>query len=139
MVLLNELSDFKIDQNEATPSDLYAMREGLESITLMLAPFCPHTAEELWLQLGHAEATTLLAGGAQWPIGDPSLARSEQIEIPIQINGKLRSRVIASADATEEDLRTAVLNDEKTRGWLDGHNIVKVIVIPNRLVNIVVK
>lgn len=143
MMLLNELSDFKINPHAATSSDLYAMREGLESITLMLAPFCPHMAEELWLQLGHTlghtGAATLLASGAHWPTGDPALARSEQIEIPIQINGRLRSRVIASSDTTEEDLRTLVLNDEKTRRWLDGHNIVKFIVVRNRLVNIVVK
>jgi len=101
----------------------------------MLAPFSPHVAEEMWEKLGHA-------GGllkASWPLADPALARREELEIPIQVNGKLRSRVIAALDISEEELRTAALADEKVRAFIDGHEVVKVIVVPQRLVNVVVR
>ncbi len=83
------------------------------------------------------QAACLSSG--RWPQADPELARSEELEIPIQVNGKLRSRVLASPEVTEEELRTAALNDEKIRALIEGHEVVKVIVVPQRLVNVVVK
>jgi len=103
---------------------------------LMLAPFAPHVAEEVWEQLGHAGG--LLKSG-RWPQADSELARREELEIPIQVNGKLRSRILASPEVTEEELRTAALNDEKILAFIQGHKVVKVIVVPQRLVNVVVQ
>jgi leucyl-tRNA synthetase len=80
-----------------------------------------------------------LSEGPRWPVADPELARREELEIPIQVNGKLRSKVIAAPDASEEDLRTAALADERVKALTDGHEILKVIVVPRRLVNIVIR
>lgn len=136
MELFNELSAFEAQPANASAADAFVVREALESLVLMLAPFSPHAAEEMWEHLGHAGG--LLASG-HWPQADAELARREELEIPIQVNGKLRSRVLASPQVTEEELRTAALNDEKIRSLIDGQQVVKVIVVPQRLVNIVVR
>jgi leucyl-tRNA synthetase len=89
----------------------------------------------MWEALGHT-------GGllkASWPLADSELARREELEIPIQVNGKLRSRVITAPDISEEDLRAAALADDKVRALIDGHQVIKVIVVPKRLVNVVVR
>src|SRR5688500_2744473 len=143
MELFNELADFDVQPATASPADLFAVREALESLVLMLAPFCPHVAEELWEKLGHNGG--LLAKSAtpaeipKWPQADPKWARKEELEIPIQVNGRLRSRVMAAPDVGEEDLRAAALADEKVRTFIDGHEVVKGVVVPRRLVNIVVR
>ncbi|MGH9968353.1 MAG: leucine--tRNA ligase [Pyrinomonadaceae bacterium] len=140
MELFNELNDFNVEPATATAADLFALREALESLTLMLAPFSPHVAEEMWEGLGHPGGLLGRSSeGAKWPQADAELARKEELEIPIQVNGKLRSRVLASLDVTEEELRAAALADEKVRGFTDGRQVVKVIVVPQRLVNIVVR
>jgi leucyl-tRNA synthetase len=137
MELLNALGEFNVTPDAATAADKFAVREALESLVLMLAPFTPHVAEELWESLGHAGG--LLGSGARWPQADAELARKEALEIPVQINGKLRGRVYATPDTPEDELREAALADEKVRGFIEGHEIVKVIVVPQRLVNIVVR
>ena len=102
----------------------------------MLAPFSPHVAEEMWEGLGHEGG---LLKDAPWPIADPELAKKDELEIPVQVNGKLRSRVVVAPDISEADLRTIALADAKVQSFIDGHQIVKVIVVPQRLVNVVVK
>ena len=136
MELFNELSDFNADPSTASEGDVFAVHEALETLVLMLTPFSPHVAEEIWENLGHEGG---LLKSAHWPQADPELARQEELEIPIQVNGKLRSRLLASPEVTEEELRTAALNDEKIRSLIDGHEVVKVIVVPQRLVNVVVR
>ena len=138
MELSNTLGDFKVEPQKASPSDVFAVREALESLTLMLAPFSPHVAEEMWEGLGH-EGGMLSSREARWPQAERELARKEELEIPVQINGKLRGRIMATPDTPEETLRQAALADEKVRGWIEGHEVVKVIVVPQRLVNIVVR
>ncbi|MFL6227604.1 MAG: leucine--tRNA ligase [Pyrinomonadaceae bacterium] len=137
MELLNEFVGASLVPETASPADKFAAREALESLVLMLAPFAPHAAEEMWEGLGHAGG--IKGSGARFPQADAALAKKEALEIPVQINGKLRGRISASPDATEEELRAAALADEKVRGFMDGREIVKVIVVPRRLVNIVVK
>ena len=135
MELFNHLSDFNADPATASPADVSVVREALESLVMMLTPFSPHAAEEMWEALGHA-------GGllkASWPLADAELARQGELEIPIQVNGKLRSRVITAPDITEEELRAAALADDKVRALIDGHQVIKVIVVPKRLVNVVVR
>ena len=136
MELFNELSAFEADPATAPDADVFVVREALESLVLMLAPFAPHVAEEMWQHLGHAGG--LLQSG-RWPQADPELARSEELEIPVQVNGKLRSRLLTSPEVSEAELRTAALADEKIRALIDGHEVVKVIVVPQRLVNVVIK
>ncbi|MBC7930484.1 MAG: class I tRNA ligase family protein, partial [Rubrivivax sp.] len=137
MELSNALGDFKAAPESASPSDSFAVRETLETLVLMLAPFAPHVAEEMWEGLGHEGG--ILHSGARWPEFDEALARKDELEIAVQVNGKLRGRVSISANATEDETRAAALADEKVRVWTDGKQIVKTVVVPGRLVNIVVK
>lgn len=134
MELFNELSDFNADPGKASAADAFVVREALEALVAMLGPFSPHVAEEMWEALGHSEGLS-----ADWPIADAELARREELEIPIQVNGKLRSRVITSPEVSEEELRAAALADEKVRALVDGREVVKVIVVPRRLVNVVIR
>ncbi|HJQ30896.1 MAG TPA: leucine--tRNA ligase, partial [Pyrinomonadaceae bacterium] len=137
MELLNSLGDFKAEPRSPSPAELFVVREALEALVLMLAPFCPHVAEELWEAMGHAGG--ILSSGARWPAFDKELARREEVEIAVQVNGKLRGRVNVSAGATEDETRAAALSDERVRAWTEGKQIVKTVVVPGRLVNVVVK
>jgi len=138
MELSNALYDFKVEPENATDSDIFAVREGVESLILMLTPFAPHTAEELYSVLVGSDEG-ILANGAQFPEFRAELAKADEIEIPVQVNGKLRSRVLASPEASNDDLEKLALADEKIAEHTNGKQIVKVIVVPKRLVNIVVK
>ncbi|MBD0326512.1 MAG: class I tRNA ligase family protein, partial [Pyrinomonadaceae bacterium] len=137
MELSNALSDFGAQPETASATDAFAVREALEALVIMLAPFAPHVSEEMWESLGHERG--LLKGTARWPVANEELARKEELEIPVQVNGKLRSRIRATPDTSEEALRAAALEDEKVRGLTEGRQVVKVIVVPQRLVNVVVK
>jgi leucyl-tRNA synthetase len=90
----------------------------------------------MWEALGHADG---LLKSARWPQVDAELARRDELEIPIQVNGKLRSRLLVLPEVTEDELRNAALKDEKIRTLIEGHDIVKVVVVPQRLVNVVVR
>jgi leucyl-tRNA synthetase len=137
MELSNALGDFKVEPQSAFIADVYAVREALESLVLMITPFTPHASEEMWEALGHRGG--ILSGEARWPKANEELARKEELEIPVQINGKLRSRIRATPDTPEEDLRAFALADEKVQGFINGREVVKVIIVPQRLVNIVVR
>ena len=95
------------------------------------------TLKEMWEGLGHANG--LLSDSGRWPIADPELARREELEIPIQVNGKLRSRVVVAPGISEDALRAAALKDERVLALTNGREVVKVIVVPERLVNVVIK
>jgi leucyl-tRNA synthetase len=137
MELSNVLGEFNASPESASRSDLFAVGEALESLVLMLAPFCPHVAEEMWEGLGHGGG--ILRGGARWPEHEEALARKDELEIAVQVNGKLRGRVSVSAGATEDETRAAALADERVRAWTEGKQIVKTVVVPGRLVNVVVR
>ncbi len=111
------------------------LAEVQRSLVLLLAPFAPYLAHELWEMLG--ENDNLLK--APWPKFDAELAKEEELEIPVQINGKLRSRVIVPADATESTVLERALADDKVKAALAAKQIVKKIYVPGKLVNIVVK
>ncbi|MDX6443513.1 MAG: leucyl-tRNA synthetase [Blastocatellia bacterium] len=137
MELSNAVGEFKVEPAAASPTDVFVVGEAIEAMVVMLAPFSPHVAEEMWESLGHQGGLVQTPG--VWPAADAELARKEELEIPVQVNGKLRSRVIVAPDITEADLRTLALADSKVQSQIDGHEIVKVIVVPGRLVNVVVK
>ncbi len=138
MELSNALGDFKVEPEAATDAETFAVREAIESLVLMLAPFAPHFAEEMWEVVTGSEQG-ILQSGARFPVADESLARREEIEIPIQVNGKLRSRVTVAPETPKETLESLALDNAKVKEFTDGKQIIKVVVVPNRLVNIVVK
>jgi len=129
MELLNELVPVE-SQLSGT-----ALREILEKMVLVVSPFVPYVAQEMWEELGGANQVLR----EPWPSYDPDLAREDEVEIPVQVNGKLRSRIRAPFGAPREELERLALADEKIAALLAGKQIVKIIVVPDQLVNIVVK
>ncbi|HEY6802415.1 MAG TPA: leucine--tRNA ligase [Pyrinomonadaceae bacterium] len=137
MELFNQLTEFNADPEKASAEDVFVVREALEALVVMLTPFAPHVSEEMWETLGHKSG--LLGGEAPWPKADPELAKREQLEIPVQVNGKLRSRLIVSPEISDDELRETALADEKVKTALAGKEVVTVKVVPKQLVNVVVK
>lgn len=138
MELSNAVGDVGVAPENAADDEKFAVREALTSLTLMLTPFAPHTAEELYSVLVGSDAG-MVVHGARFPEFDDELVQADEIEIAVQVNGKLRSRIMASPEASNEDLETMAFTDAKVREYTDGKDVVKVIVVPARLVNIVVK
>jgi leucyl-tRNA synthetase len=110
-------------------------KSALEPLVLLLAPFAPHIAEELWLALGHHETLAY----EPWPTYDERLTRAEEVEIPVQINGKLRTRLTVAAQTSREDLERAALLDPRVQTLIEDKKIIKVIIVPGKLVNIVIQ
>ncbi len=135
MELTNAIYDFDKKVDESNVGALFALQEAMESLVKMLAPFVPHIAEELWASLGHTDFVVV----APWPAFDAELAKADELEIPVQINGKMSGRVIVAAEIDDEALKQAVFNDDKIKAKIAERQIVKTIVVPKRLVNIVVK
>jgi len=142
MELVNELYAFetRVENVAAGDSPAKAVPVSLladiqRTLALLLAPFAPYLAHELWEMLG--EKGSLLR--APWPEYDPALAKEEEIELPVQVNGKLRSRIVVPADAADDLVRERALADEKIVTLIAGKQIVKVIVVTGKLVNIVVR
>jgi leucyl-tRNA synthetase len=138
MELSNAVADIGVEPRSAVEEDKFAVREALTSLTLMLTPFAPHTAEELYSVLVGSEVG-MTAHGARFPEYDEKLAKADEVEIAVQVNGKLRSRILAAPDATNDELQQTALDDAKVRDHTAGKQVTKVIVVPGRLVNIVVK
>jgi leucyl-tRNA synthetase len=114
---------------------LAVIKEAVEAVIVLLAPMVPHVAEELWERLGNRESIFT----APWPTHDPAAIVEDEITIVVQVNGKLRSNVLVPVDATDEEIQTRVLADSTLQKWVAGAQIKKVIVVPGKLVNIVVK
>jgi leucyl-tRNA synthetase len=110
------------------------LAEVQRNLVLLLAPFAPYLAHELWEMLG--EKGSLLR--TPWPKYDPALAKEEEIEIPVQVNGKLRGRIVVPADAADDFVRERALADEKVKAAIAGKRIVKKVLVPGKLVNFVV-
>src|SRR5579883_28677 len=135
MELVNELYAFEENARTASSANIPLLADVQRKLVIMLAPFAPYLAFELWEMLG--ETSNLLK--ESWPQYDPALAKEDEIEIPVQVSGKLRSVVTVPADATEELIKTAALNDDKIKKLIDGKQMVKLIVVPGKLVNLVVR
>ena len=130
MELSNALSrsDIKEDNDHAL------MREGIETATLLLSPIVPHITDALWIALGHDEPLIDVA----WPKSDPDALEQSDIELVVQVNGKLRSKITVAKSADQKQIETAAIEDENIKRNIEGKTIRKIIVIPGRLVNIVV-
>ncbi|MGI8813298.1 MAG: leucine--tRNA ligase [Pyrinomonadaceae bacterium] len=138
MELSNAIYDIKVEPADASADEIFAVREAVTALVLMLVPFAPHTAEELFANIVGNE-NGILANNGRFPEFLEEYATADEIEIPVQINGKLRSRVFAAPDADRQTLETLALGDAKVREHTDGKAVVKVVVVPGRLVNIVVR
>ncbi len=110
-------------------------RSAIETLILLLSPFAPHLAEELWESMGHTKTLAY----ETWPTFDEAALKSETVEVPLQINGKLRAKVVVPADCSQADLEHAARNHERITELLEGKQIVKAIVVPGRMVNFVVR
>jgi leucyl-tRNA synthetase len=110
-------------------------RAAMEQFVLLLAPFAPHIAEELWQALGHTESLA----HEPWPEFNPAFAKEDTVEIPVQINGKVRSKITVAADADAATIEAAARADVRISELLAGKQIVKPITVPGRLINFVVK
>ena len=124
MICVNELSQLKC-QN----------REIFTDMVKLIAPFAPHIAEELWHQLGH-EGTVI---DAKWPTWNEAYLVEDEVQLTVSFNGKARFQKTFATDATNDDIQAQTLADERTAKYLEGHQVVKVIVVPKRIVNIVIK
>ena len=111
-----------------------APREVVEPLLLLIAPLAPHVAEELWSRLGHAGSLAWAA----FPVADPAYLVAETVELPVQVNGKLRSRIVVPAEADDAVVESAARDDEKVAAQLAGRTVRRVVVVPGRLVNFVV-
>jgi leucyl-tRNA synthetase len=135
MELVNDLYAFgdAIQGGTKRPESLASLREAIEALIVMLSPFAPHTAEELWEMTGHAGGI----GKTAWPLFDEAVARAEEIVVPVQVNGKLRSRLTVPADTPESELRERALSDPAVRQHTDGKTIRTVVIAKGKLINVV--
>ncbi|HEX8960482.1 MAG TPA: leucine--tRNA ligase [Geobacteraceae bacterium] len=131
MEMVNAVQSFE-PKND--PINAPILKEALESLVLLLVPFVPHIASELWAELGHAEGVEQ----AGWPSFDPAVAADEELLVVVQVNGKLRSKVTVPASAGEEEVKVSALADLRVKPFVDGKDVRKVIYVPGKLVNIVV-
>jgi len=130
MELINTLSKFVDDSDNGKA----VRQEALEAIVLMLSPIVPHICHQLWLDLGHQEAVV----GASWPEVDATALEQDTLELVLQVNGKLRSKMSVSVNASKEEIEAMALSDEHIKRFIEDQPIKKVIVVPKKLVNIVV-
>ena len=132
MELVNTMQ--AVDPDTSQDADKPVMRFALETAVLLLSPIVPHFCEELWETLGHDKSVLLCS----WPAFDDAATIKDEIEVVVQVNGKLRSRFSAAMDADQEALKETALTDERVMKFIDGKTVRKVIVVKNKLVNIVV-
>ena len=110
-------------------------KQVLEQLVVLIAPFAPHIAEELW----HALGNTTTVCDAQWPVFNPQYLVESEVQLTVSFNGKARFQKKFAADATNDEIQAAVLADDQSKKYLDGKQVVKVIVVPKKIVNVVIK
>ena len=131
MELINEMYKYK----ELDTRNDGIIREGIETIVTILAPFTPHLGEELWTMIGKEGSVFNIS----WPKYDESALVQDEVEVIVQVNGKLRDKISMDANIAREDMEKIALESEKVKAAIEGKNVVKVIAVPKKLVNIVVK
>jgi leucyl-tRNA synthetase len=132
MELTNAAYDYRNAVAEGT-RDLPLIKEVAERLTLLLAPFTPHMAEELWHEVLGAPGSV---HKAEWPAFDAAAAAADEIELAVQVNGKVRGKVVVPADAVDDDIVAAALTE--VGSWVEGKDVKKVVVVPGKLVSVVV-
>jgi len=132
---LMEYTNYLARLKESGPVDVEGWREATTSLMLLLAPSAPHLAEELWQQTGNAYSIH----NQRWPEWDAELAAEEQITLVVQVNGKVRDRILVPVDVSEERAKEVALASDKVRPHVEGRSMQRVIYVAGRLVNIVVR
>ena len=138
MELLNDMTTYKqnvIDKNDISSESKKVWHEVLEKVILLIAPFAPHIADELWSDLGN----TTLTFEEEWPAFDEKLTVENNFNLVLQVNGKVRDMIPAQIGISKDDAEKLAFSSEKVQKFIKGKEVVKVIVVPNKLVNIVVK
>jgi leucyl-tRNA synthetase len=137
MELVNALVEFERSSMDTVSGEERAavLREAVETTLLLLGPVCPHITEELWAALGHRESLFT----RRWPTADREAMVRDEVQIVVQVDGRVRSRLTADVAAQESDIREMALADGRVRPWLSGRQVAKVVVVPGRLVNIVTR
>ena len=135
MELVNALQAFEAAGGGAAVERAALMREAVETTLLLLGPFCPHVTEELWSQLGHHESLFK----QRWPVADRAALQKTEVTVVVQVDGKVRGRLLVDVDAAEDRVRQLALDDDRVRPWVERRRVEKVVVVPNRLVNIVTR
>jgi leucyl-tRNA synthetase len=138
MELVNALQAFEASAAAGagtTPEHAALIREAVETTLHLLGPFCPHVTEELWQQLGHRESLFK----QRWPVADPAALQKTQVTVVVQVDGKVRGRLQVGVDAADDQVRQLALGDERVKPWVERRRVDKVVVVPNRLVNIVTR
>ena len=137
MELVNALHEFERTSLDEMPRAERSalLREAVETTLLLLGPVSPHITEEMWAALGHRESLFKQS----WPEPDAGALARDEVEIVVQVDGRVRGRLTADAAAQEGEIREKALADGKVRPWLDGRQVAKVVVVPGRLVNIVTR
>ncbi|MDP2210267.1 MAG: leucine--tRNA ligase [Candidatus Aquicultor sp.] len=131
MELVNTLYKY----NESAQRNPAVMREAIDSLVLLLAPFAPHLIEELWEGLGNADSVHLQT----WPAFDPELAKSEEVTLVVQINGKVRDKITVAADIAEDEMKEIALASDKVKAHVGDADVKNIFIVPGKLVNIVIK
>jgi leucyl-tRNA synthetase len=137
MELVNALYAFETASRDRMPAGERAalLREAVETVLLLLGPFSPHVTEELWEHLGHTRSLFK----EPWPTADAAALTRREVTVVLQVDGKVRSRLTLEVDAAEDRVQGLALADEKVRPWLQGRQVERVVVVPNRLVNVVTR
>jgi len=135
MELVNEVYKHEAALRDGDDNSRKVLAEALRTVVVLLAPIVPHICEELWARMGNAESILRTA----WPKADAAALVRDEIELVVQVNGKVRGRAVVAADAPEDAIKAAAFADENVARHLEGKQVVKTVVVPKRLVNIVVK
>ncbi len=138
MEMVNSITDYikKVNEEESGGQvSRQALREALETMVVLLSPFAPHLGEECWRKLGYTDSVHLLP----WPRYDEKFLWVEEVEIAVQVNGKVRARIMAPAEISKDELLEAARADAKVQEYVGGKEIVKAVAVPGKLVNLVVK
>jgi leucyl-tRNA synthetase len=133
MELVNEI--YRLESDVASGPGRAVLREALETVVLLLNPFTPHVAEEMWSRLGHADGLV----HARWPAFDAEAAKEDAVELAVQVNGKVRGRLLVPREAPEAEVRALALAEPRVAEHVQGKQVMKVVVVKGRLVSVVVR
>jgi leucyl-tRNA synthetase len=133
MELMNAIDEIKVD-NSSSDQAKAVFRDAIEKVIVLISPFAPHISEELWKELGHTGGIL----SAKWPEVVEAALHRDEIQMALQVNGKVRGQITVPSTATKEEIEALALTDEAVLKWSEGKTIKKVIVVPGRLVNIAV-